>query len=306
MNGVLTIKKKSLLEFIFYSNYFYGICAVALSVEASLQQCFPLNGVWYFGLIFITTVLYYAYPYIRKSSTGNNPRTNWYTKHYNLMRWNQAVITFILLVASIFFLHHYQEELLKVSPLQWFLLFIFPAIAAAYYGINLLSRKFNLRKIGWLKPFIIGFAWAGLVTVYPVLFYDIISRTDYDFNWIGGLLFLKNFMFITVLCIMFDIKDYAADHVCRVRTFVVKLGLRKTIFYILMPLTVIGLELFIYYAYNHRFHGMKVLLNVIPFVLMGMVAYSLRKRRSIMYYLVIVDGLMFIKAVCGTIAIKYF
>jgi len=61
------MKYYRLLEFIFFSNYFYGVCAVALSVETTLQQRFPLNGLGYFFLIFITTVLYYAYPYIRKS-----------------------------------------------------------------------------------------------------------------------------------------------------------------------------------------------------------------------------------------------
>src|SRR5215471_3178489 len=80
------MKKQQLLsngnkifEFIFYSNYFYGICAIALSVEATLQQRFPLNGLGYFFLIFITTVLYYAHPYIRKGLTrSSNARTNWY------------------------------------------------------------------------------------------------------------------------------------------------------------------------------------------------------------------------------------
>ena len=52
---------RRILEFIFFSNYFYGICAIALSIEASLQQQFPLNGVAYFLLVFGVTVLYYCY-----------------------------------------------------------------------------------------------------------------------------------------------------------------------------------------------------------------------------------------------------
>ena len=308
MSSLQTIKKKNkLLEFIFYGNFFYGICAAALSVEASLQQSFPLNGSLYFVLVFFITVLYYAYPYIRKTLIrSKNPRTNWYSQHYNLMRWNQILITAILLFSVFLFFKQHEKALLRMSIDQWLLILTFPTTGALYYGTNFLLGKYSLRKIGWLKPFIIGFTWAGLVTVYPVLFYDIINQQEYQLNWTGGLLFLKNFMFVSVLCIMFDIKDYAVDYIARLKTFVVKLGLRKTIFYILLPLSLTGLVSFIFYAETHQFHQMRILLNIIPFILLALVVWSLRKRRSLLYYLCIVDGLMLIKAICGSIAITCF
>ena len=306
MNGSLAIKKKSLLEYIFFSNYFYGICAVALSVEASLQQRFPLNGVQYFGLIFILTVLYYAYPYVRKNKKSNNPRTNWYTKNYDLMRWHQGLISIVLMISGILFIRNYKEQFLNISMAQWLLILVFPVAGALYYGITFLFGKYNIRKIGWLKPFIIGFTWAGLVTIYPVLFYNVINDQDYQFTWAGILLFLKNLMFIAVLCIMFDIKDYASDCFCSLKTFVVSHGLRKTIFRILLPLSILGLAAFLWYAAAHHFREMRIILNVIPFILLVIVGYSLRKRRSLLYYLSVVDGLMLAKAICGTIAIKYF
>ena len=302
-----SLKHFKLPEYIFFSNYFYGLCAVALSVEATLQQRFPLNGLSYFFLVFITTVLYYSYPYIRKCSViSSDRRTNWYTHHYNLMHRNQVAITIILLISLILFLKNYWEVVIQMSPGEGVLVLIFPVVAALYYGINFLSGKYNLRKIGWLKPFIIGFTWAGLVTIYPVLFYDITNKLDYKFDQVGGLLFLKNFMFISVLCIMFDIRDYAGDYISRLKTFVVGVGLRKTIFYILLPLSLVGLGSFIYYAGVHQFQLMKILLNVIPFVLLIIAIWSLRRRRSILYYLAIIDGLMLVKAVCGSIAMLYF
>jgi hypothetical protein len=296
-----------LLEYIFFGNYFYGLCAVALSIEATLQQRYPLNGWLYFFFVFISSVLYYSYPYILKQPlSSSNRRTNWYTEHYNVMRWNQIIITIILSVALIFFLKDYWNAVMNMPAVNWILIFVFPAVAALYYGINSLPGKYNLRKIGWLKPFIIGFTWAGLVNVYPVLFYDITHNRQYAPDLVGILLFIKNFMYITLLCIMFDVKDYSTDYVSRVKTFVVKLGLRKTISYILLPLTVLGLGTFIYYAVTHNFHPIKILLNIIPFALLFIVAWSMRRRRSIMYYLVVVDGLMLIKAICGSIAMIYF
>jgi hypothetical protein len=294
-------------ELIFYGNYFYGLCVVAQSIEATLQQRFPLNGAFYFFLIFAATVLYYDYPYARKyTTTGNDPRTAWYVRNYKLVRLNQICITSILVVVLAIFLFRYHDVISNMNRMHWLLVLIFPAVAALYYGINVLSHRYNLRRIGLLKPFIIGFTWSGLVTIYPVLFYNIINGQPYDFTFIGGLLFLKNLMFVSVLCIMFDIKDYATDHISGLNTFVVRIGLRKTIFYILLPLPILGLLTFMSYAVMHQFHLMKILLNMIPFILLLVVGASLRKRRSLMYYLIVIDGLMLVKATCGIIAMVFF
>jgi hypothetical protein len=219
---------------------------------------------------------------------------------------NQITITVILVLVLVLFLWNYWPVLLNMPVSQWWLIFIFPAVAAMYYGINFFSRKYNLRKIGWLKPFIIGFTWAGLVTIYPVLFYDIIHQLKYEPGLIGGLLFLKNLMFVAVLCIMFDIKDYATDYTSQLKTFVVKAGLRFTIYYILIPLTILGLLTFIYYALTHGFHYGKLVLNIIPFALLILAAISLRRRRSLLYYLVVIDGLMLVKALCGSVSMIFF
>jgi 4-hydroxybenzoate polyprenyltransferase len=108
-------------------------------------------------------------------------------------------------------------------------------------------------------------------------------------------------MFISVLGIMFDIKDYAADHNRQLKTFVVHLGLRKTIFYILLPLCGIGLGTFLFYAFAHHFLLLRIVFNTIPFILLIFVAYSMSKRKSILYYLAVIDGLMLVKAICGSL-----
>lgn len=113
-------------------------------------------------------------------------------------------------------------------------------------------------------------------------------------------------MFVTVLCIMFDIKDYAVDHNLQIKTFVVTRGLRYTIFYILLPLCFLGLGSFIIYGITRNFHQMKILLNTIPFILLISVAYSMHRRKPLLYYLAIIDGLMLVKAICGSLAMVYF
>jgi len=297
-----------LVQLIFFGNYFYGLCTIGLSIEAELQQRFPLNEWYYYVLLYAVTVLYYTKAYIDETSAKtSNMRLLWYRHHRRFVIVSQVFLTIIALIIAGFIMLGNWNVILKIQLYEWVLIFIFPFVAGLYYGIaGKTIGRYNLRNIGWLKPFIIGFVWGGLVTVYPILFHNIVSGQHYQITFIGCLLLLKNTMFVTVLCIMFDIKDYAMDYNHQLKTFVVKAGLRKTIFAIIIPLCILGLGTFLVYGFTHGFSAMKMLLNTIPFILLILVAFSLKNRRPIMYYLIIIDGLMFVKAVCGSIAMVYF
>jgi hypothetical protein len=291
---------------VFYGNYFYGICAIALSIEAILQQQYPLNPFIYYLFVFCVTVLYYTHAYIAEPAQvdTSNMRSVWYSRNRRFVRASQLCLTMVALLSGTILLVRNWQNILQLTWVEWILLLIFPLAAALYYGsVSPGSGSNSLRNQGWIKPFVIGFVWAGAVTFYPVLFHHIENNIHTLPGLVGFLLFIKNFMFITMLCIMFDIKDYAADHNHHLKTFVVELGLRKTIFYILIPLTVVGLGTFILYAVLRGFPFLRILINTIPFVLLIIVAYSMHRRKSILYYLAIIDGLMLVKALCGTIGI---
>jgi len=299
---------KKLIRFVFFGNIFYGICAVALSIEANLQQGLHLNDALFYVLVFLAAILYYNIAYItEKPSASLNVRARWYARNLRLIKGFHFFLTLVFVACIAFFLYYHWLSLLHMSPVLWLIILVFPLTAALYYGVNHKAvGKFNLRDIGWLKPFTIGFSWAGLVTVFPVVYYFLTRRGTFHLTLIGLLLFVKNFMFISLLCILFDIKDYATDYNQHLKTVVVKIGLRKTIFYIIIPLTIIGLGSFLTYGFTHSFSVLKIILNTIPFLLLIAVAYSLQRRRSIFYYLVIIDGLMLLKASCGIVAMVFF
>jgi hypothetical protein len=299
----------SLVKTIFFGNYFYGICAVGLSVEAVLQQELPLNQLLYYILVFMSAVFYYTLAYMGEPATDDiaNVRSVWYTQNILAIRIRQRVLLGLIFLIGMAYCIGIWQQLLSMSVMSWFLVLIFPVVAALYYGIN--TKHFggvNLRNVGWLKPFVIGFTWAGFVTVYPMIFSSIENTADFTPGFRNILLFIKNFMFVSVLCILFDIKDYATDANQQLKTFVVETGLRKTIFYIIIPLSAIGLGSFIVYASLNHFSFFKILLNTIPFILLIAVAYSLHRRRPIIYYLAIIDGLLLAKAICGSIAMICF
>lgn len=293
---------RKLINGFFLGNYFYGVCAVALTIEATVQQEYPLNSILYFILVFTLTVWYYTLAYLNdKPGFSKNERTRWYTRNKRFVFYSQLILILIIVtVISILIYYHYQQ--FTTVSLNQLLLFIpFPLVAIAYYGISGM-RNFNLRKIGWLKPFVIGFCWAGLTTVYPLLYYNIIHNQEL---WIGvgtKWLFIKNFMFVSVLCILFDIKDYASDANQNIKTFVVHKGLGYTIFNIVIPLSIAGLISLLIFSYMNNFSLTRIILNSLPFFVLVEVAYSLQKRKSILFYLCIIDGLMLFKAVCGILA----
>ena len=286
----------------FFGNYFYGLCAVALSLESCFQLAVRLNSLAYYSVVFSATVLYYTYAYADESTPNtNNERSRWYERNKQLVFYSQIAFTAVFVVAMGLFIRELPLYLIKAPFYYWIILFVFPFVAVLYYGVQLATYKYNIRDTGWLKPFFIGFVWAGAVSVYPVLFSDLRNGESYQLGLFKAMLFVKNFMFISVLCIMFDIKDYADDHNRQLKTFVVRVGLRKTIFYILLPLCSIGLGTFLVYAFTHHFPLLRIVFNTIPFILLIFVAYSMSKRKSIIYYLAVIDGLMLVKAICGSL-----
>jgi hypothetical protein len=299
---------KKITPFIFFGNYFYGICAVALSIEASIQQQTALNSFWYYVLIFTATSVYYTKAYLGVTTADvNNKRSVWYIQNKNLMIRSQLLLTILMIVAVFFLSLSVWKQVMQMPFTLFLLMLVFPCTAVLYYGIEFLQfKKHSLRSNGWLKPFVIGFVWAGSVNIYPILFHSLETHEPFGITFFGVLLFVKNFMFITVLCIMFDIKDYAADYNQQLKTFVVRVGLRKTIFYIILPLCTVGFGTFLTFAFIRQIPISRIILNGIPFILLITVAWSMYRRKSILYYLAIIDGLMLVKAICGIISFTLF
>jgi hypothetical protein len=303
------LKHNKLVKLIFFGNFFYGFCAIALSIEATLQQRSPLPSALFFVLAFTSTVLYYTKAYIMTEVSEDiaNLRSMWYARNHKMMVRTQWFFMGLLLICGLYFLLHRWQNIVNMNGIEWFSIFVFPIVSALYYGVNdKRLGNFNLRNVGWLKPFIIGYTWAGLVNVYPILFYCIDNGIHYHITFAGWFLFIKNFMFITLLCILFDIKDYAMDYNQQLKTVVVKLGLRKTLFFFIIPLCIIGLGSFLIYANSQNFSAMKIAINTLPFLAVIAVTYTMYNRRSIFYYLIVIDGLMLFKALCGITAMLYF
>jgi 4-hydroxybenzoate polyprenyltransferase len=293
---------KKFPAFIFFANYFIGILAVALSIETLAQLHLPLNSIPYYLLIFSATVFYYTIAYSSPPSleTSPNPRTEWYRTHHRFVRYSQYFLFALCLIIATWFLINDFAGIVALPLYWWLMILAICAAAVLYYGLLPKSViSFNLRNTGWLKAFVIGFVWAGFVNVFPVAMLKIeggiILHEPAFMVW----LFVKNWMVMSANAIMFDMKDYEDDANIQLKTFAVAMGLRNTIFYVLVPLLSVGLLSFLTLAWFADFSPVTVVFNLIPFISYLIVAFTLQKPKSVLFYLIVIDGLLLVKAICG-------
>ncbi|MGY3052936.1 putative membrane protein [Pedobacter sp. UYEF25] len=298
-----------IIKFIFFGNYFVGLLAVALTFESILQLNLPQLSLSYYLLLFFAPIVYYTFAYHHASTDPQavNPRNKWYFEHKKLIGLSQLVISLICLAIAVnIFVENY-HHILSLPVYYWVAIGVVSMAAIFYYGLLPKSFiKLELRHRGWLKPFIIGFVWACCANVLPLVVLKIESDVSVFNVTIWAFLFIKNLMFCTVNAIIFDIKDYPTDANKQLRTFVVRYGLRKTIFNVLMPLVCVGVLSMLVFAFLEHFSTIHIFLTILPFGLTIYLAYSMHKRHKIMYYLMIIDGLILVKALCGIVGMQFY
>lgn len=298
--------ENKLIRFIFFGNYFVGLIAVALSLETAFQLHTPFNSPVFYALVFIFTVLYYTHAYrgAFNAKTASNPRTNWYRTHYLFVTVSQWVLFAAAVILGSWMLLYNRQGILHLPGYYWLTFVVLLLAGLSYYGL-VPGRFFrlNLRNTGLLKAFVIGLVWACWVNLVPLIALRAEKNIIITDTSLLMFVFIKNWMFCTANAIMFDIKDYADDSNRELKTFVVRFGLRKTIFYTLFPLLIVCLAAGLTFANYRHFQWQTMLFNIIPFISLLFVAYSLHNRKPILYYLIVIDGLLLVKACCGIIGV---
>lgn len=145
-----------IIRFIFFGNYFIGLLAIALTIEATLQLALPFNSPAYYALIFCAPIAYYTHAYMGnlKLTRSSNPRVAWYIKHRIFLKWSQRILTASALTIFLYLFFLNLHSIFDLPILYWIIVFAILGVAILYYG--LLPAYFfnlNLRNTGWLKPF---------------------------------------------------------------------------------------------------------------------------------------------------------
>ena len=272
----------------------------------AFQLGLPLNETVYYIGLFLAPVIYYTYAYksINDSTPIANQRTRWFRENKKLVHWSQVGMIILCIGIFSFLIFKHFNEIIRLPLIYYSIGFGVLFVGIFYYG--LISKKlfgFNLRNSGWTKAFIIGFVWACCANIFPLIMLRIETGQDYFHTDLWVWLFIKNWLFCTVNAIMFDIKDYPSDSNLYLRTFVVSFGLRRTIYFIIVPLLIAGLISFCFFSLIKQFSIIQFSFNLIPFLLTLAIAFSMLRRHSIFYYLIVIDGVILVKALCGILGV---
>jgi len=290
----------------FFGNYFYAVCVVALCIASFAQLGLRQIPILFVALAAAATVYYYNHSYLLESiDDAPNQRTIWVREHAGRIKKIQWWLFVFLLMGGGYELYTLFPgiHLMKVDDILYCCLIGLGSFL--YYFDTKKYPYLNLRSYGLLKPFVIGSIWAGVGVYAPYLF---LKLTDQHYTGMSHLpiLFVSNALYITIIAVLFDIKDFESDANKQMKTLVVRMGLTKTINWFVVPLGALILLATLRYSYLHQFTGYQILLNTIPLILLISVSYQMHQRKSILYYLAIIDGLIVVKAACGLIATLLF
>ena len=252
------------------------------------------------------TVYYYNHSYLLESNDSTpNQRNIWVHEHAEQIKKMQWILLAFIIGGGSYQLYILMPGVQLLEPFDILYCCLIGLGAFLYYFDTKKYPWLNLRSYGILKPLVIGSIWAG-VGVYAPFLYLKLSDQAYKGMAHMPILYTSNALYISIIAVLFDIKDFESDANKQMKTLVVRMGLTKTINWIVLPMIALILMATLRYSFLHGFTGYQILLNTIPLILLISVSYQMHQHKSILYYLAIIDGLIVVKAACGIIATLLF
>lgn len=290
----------------FFGNYFYAVCMIALCLCSFAQLGHHHIPYLFLALTGASTVYYYNHSYLLESyDNAPNQRNNWVRAHAGQIKKIQWLLLAFIIGGGSYQLYTLLPGISLLKGYDIFYCCLIGLGAFLYYFDTKKYPWLNLRSYGIVKPLVIGSIWAGVGVYAPYLFLKLTNQAYMGMAYMP-ILFISNALYISIIALLFDIKDFESDANKQMKTLVVRMGLTKTINWIVLPMSALILMATLRYGYLHGFTGYQILLNTIPLILLISVSYQMHQRKSILYYLAIIDGLIVVKAACGIIATLLF
>lgn len=249
-----------------------------MCIETNLLLHLQLNSVTFYFFVFGATLLQYNLHYlVKKSAISNSMQFEWSRKnkptHIQLM-----VVGLILIIAGLlsFHLHH-------------FILLMILGVITLLYSQPILpfKTKKRIKDFGILKISTLVLMWT-LVTVWFPANQASVGLLSFQ------LIFIRRFIFIFVLCLMFDIRDEPVDRRENIRTLPVMVSIKRSykIVYILLG---IFLAISIIQFHNNR-NIIEMNAMLISAIATAFIVNFSKKNNSDIVYLACIDGMMLLQA----------
>jgi len=297
--------KHRVIEHIFFSNFFIGIMALGLSFETNIKMGLPLNAWDFYVFIFSISILFYLFAYNVpiNLAQSSNIRTQYYINQRIPIIWFNIILYLVAICSGLSILIKSWNHLWKLDVIHYLILGVTLILSTSYY-----NWKFglSLRKYTWFKPTLIAWTWAIISVYFPVLMLQLEDGKPFEVDARFYFLFSQTFMYFIVNAIMFDMKDFEDDSNRNIKTFVVRYGYKKTLYRIIYPLIILGFISFITFGIWYDLAWHRTILMLFPILLLFYFAVRLNRPKSILYYLIAIDGLIVIKAIFGILSVLLF
>ena len=258
----------SIIKTLVYANVFIAICAFA-QVELtyhlfSIPANFANNS--YLLFIFLSTYLQYNMQrgYMINNENVHSERSLWLLKHKKLLMYS--------IVASLI------SVMFLCNNLSWTSIGIM--IGAEIVSTLYYLKPFNLRRHGYIKPFLISSVWVISCSLVPLIENQLVTKLSIWFV-------ASQFCFISVLCLLFDIKDGESDYLAGVNTYVNKFGVNIAKL-ICFAFVAVSVGCFFLFTTDIYFIVFAVILNLL---VIATILLTNENRDSLYFYLWI-DGLL--------------
>jgi 4-hydroxybenzoate polyprenyltransferase len=270
---------KRLLSFILFSSIFIALCAVGLCIETNILLGVPLNNFSFYCFVFGATLVQYNLHYLlKKAAVPNSERLRWSQKNRTVHVF--FLITGILLILFSFFSFH----------LEHFVILALLGCIAVLYSFPFLpfGKKRRIKDYGFLKIITLALLWTLVTVWFPA------NRWETD-HGLFTLVLAKRFVFMFVLCLMFDVRDIPIDSKEHINTLAVVLGRKKSYLLSYFLLVVFVLLAFVQYFYLPQ---MNFLIAMIISAIATWITIEITKKtNSDFIYLAGIDGMMLLQPV---------
>lgn len=256
-----------------YANVFVAFCSLAQVLFTHHLFSIPFNFAnnSYLLFVFLSTYLQYNVQrgYMINANNANSERAQWVLKHKKIMMY--SIIGCLLIV------------LFLCNNLSWLSIGIMigaEVVSTLYY-----LPPYNFRKHGYIKPFLISSVWTISCCLVPLIENHLLTAHSVWF-------LVSQFCFISVLCLLFDIKDVEQDYMTGVNTYANKFGIKIT--KVICVCSVI-IAFACFFVFQHDANS--IIASAILRSLVILTILLTNEKKHSFYYYLWVDGLMIIQAI---------
>jgi len=255
----------NIIKWVVYSNIWIAFAVVSLIIYGGQNGLFEISYSYIF-ISFFATLFAYNFQRIQKLNSEIlhlSERHIWINSNKKIVKLMTLLSLIITAVLSILYL-----------PLQTILIAVLVSVFVIFYAGNKWVNK-SLRKIPYLKSFLIAGVWCFVVILFPSFLEN--SKVSKDNYFFAILIFL----YIYSLCIPFDIRDLKTDKGV-VKTIPSLLGVKNSkILSISLLLLIIAFSLYFnWYAFS--------LVSIVSCI----VVYFANEHRKELFYTGLIDGII--------------